>query len=146
MPDIQWTVMMVEERVVEAADVMKRLPDVCVPGHFNTWPRILSEFSDLVSREPTRGTRVAPSANAISRMEEALEWLKWLEPMDRKIVWLRASGMRWKNVCGIVGLGRAACHEHWLHALCLIALRLSGCRVPRNCSRRRLIAELQAAN
>jgi hypothetical protein len=33
---------MIEERFVEAADVMKRLPDVCVPGHFNTWPRMLS--------------------------------------------------------------------------------------------------------
>lgn len=146
MPHIQWSESMVEERFVEAASVMKQLPEVRVSGHFNTWPRILSEFSDLVSQEPPRGTRVRPSAGAIGRMEEALNWLIWLEPRDRKIVWLRASGVRWKNVCGTVGLARAACHEHWLYALCLIAIRLSGRRVPRNCSRRHVIAEVRAAN
>lgn len=116
-----------------------------VPGRFNTWPRILYEFSDLVSQEPSRGTRVRPSADAI-RMEETLGWLNWLEPTDRKVIWLRASGVRWKVVCGTVGLARAACHEHWLYALCLIAVRLSGRHLPRNCSRRRVIAEVRAAN
>ena len=33
-----WTVEMVEERFVEAAAVMRRLPPVRVQGYFNTWP------------------------------------------------------------------------------------------------------------
>jgi hypothetical protein len=32
-------------------------------------------------------------------MEEALGWLPRLEPIDAKIVWLRASGERWKSIC-----------------------------------------------
>jgi hypothetical protein len=79
-------------------------------------------------------------------MEETLGWLNWLEPTDRKVIWLRASGERWKTVCWKVGLQRAAAHEHWRYALCLIAVRLSGRRLPRNCSRRRVIAEVRAAN
>ena len=130
---------MVEERFVEAADVMKRLPNVCVPGHFNTWPRMLYEFSDLVGQEPPRATRVRPNADAISRMEETLDWLKWLEPTDRKVVWLRASGERWKTVCWKVGLQRAAAHEHWLYALCVIAWRLNGHHMPNGLSKRRFI-------
>ena len=114
MPETHWTPSLVEECFAEAALVMRRLPDVCVPGRYNSWPRILYEFSDLVSQEPSRGTRVRPSADAISRMEETLGWLNWLEPTDRKVIWLRASGVRWKVVCGTVGLARAACHEHWL--------------------------------
>jgi hypothetical protein len=37
-----WTVEMVEERLVEAAAVMRRLPSVRVPGYFNTWPNTAS--------------------------------------------------------------------------------------------------------
>ncbi len=139
MPEIHWTVTMVEERFVDAADTMKRLPDVRVTGHFNTWPKILYEFADLVGQEPPRFTRLPPTAEAISRMEATLEWLNWLQPADRKIVWLRADGQRWKQVCWKAGLQRAAAHEHWVYALCVIAARLNGNRVPSNVSKRRFI-------
>lgn len=146
MTERRWTESAIEERFVEAADVMKRLPDVCVPGHFNTWPRILYEFSDLVSQEPPPITRVRPSAAAITRMEETLDWLKWLEPIDRKVVWLRASGERWKTVCWKVGLQRAAAHEHWLYALCVIAWRLNGRTGRPSGSKRRLIEQSRHAS
>ena len=45
---------------------------------------------------------------------------------DAKIVWLRASGQRWKEICWKVGLARAAANEHWLYALCVMAHRLNG--------------------
>lgn len=146
MRDAQWTPSMVEERFVDAADTMKRLPQVRVPGYFNTWPKVLYEFADLVGQEPPRFTRVRPTAKAISQMEEAMEWLKWLEPVDRKIVWLRASGERWKTICWKVGLARAAAHEHWVYALCVVAFRLNGRQVPRKVSRRRLIERALATD
>jgi Domain of unknown function (DUF6362) len=136
MPEAHWTPSMVEERLVEAADILRRLPEQQIHGYFNTWPKMAYQFSD----------RSWPAPDAISRMEDALTWTIGLDPVDSKIVWLRASGVRWKVVCGTVGLARAACHEHWLYALCLIAVRLSGRRLPRNCSRRRVIAEMRAAN
>lgn len=61
MPDVNWTPSLIEERFVEAADVMKRLPDVRVPGYFNTWPKALQEFADLVGQEPSRMRRPRPS-------------------------------------------------------------------------------------
>lgn len=146
MPETQWTPSTVEERFVEAADVIKRLPEVRVPGYFNTWPKIIYEFGDLVEQEMPRFSRPRPSPAAISRMEATLDWLKWLEPIDAKIVWHRASGERWKTVCWKVGLARAAAHEHWLYALCLVAWRLNGRRLPRNVSKRRLIAATRGAN
>ncbi len=145
MNEAHWTPSMIEERFVEAADVMKRLPDVCVPRHFNTWPRMLYEFGDLVAQEPPRITPVRPAADAISRMEETLGWLNWLEPIDRKVIWLRASGERWKTVCWKVGLRRAAAHEHWVYALCVIAWRLNGHHLPNGLSKRRLIERTSAA-
>lgn len=146
MADTRWTPSVIEERFVEAADVMKRLPDVCVPGYFNTWPKVLREFADLVGQETPRLRRPPPAPDAISRMEETLDWLKWLEPIDRKIVWLRASGERWKTVCWEVGLQRAAAHEHWLYALCVITWRLNGRRVPGKRSRRHVIGLVRDAD
>ena len=45
-----------------------------------------------------------PSSAAISRMEQALQWFGWLEAINSKIVWLRASGKRWKDICWAAGL------------------------------------------
>src|SRR5262245_6263369 len=88
----EWTPEMVEERLVEAAAVLRRLPAVKVGGYFNTWPKMKVEFSDLVGQAPEPMRMPPPSAAAISRMDAALPWLQWLEPLDAKIVWRRASG------------------------------------------------------
>lgn len=136
-----WTPLLVEERLAEAADVIKRLPPVKVRGYFNTWPQIVHEFSDLVEQEPQLMKRPTPSAAAITRMEETFGWTVGLDPMDAKIVMLRARGERWKHICGTVGLARTAAHEHWLYALCTIAWRLNGCGIPKSASRRRLLDE-----
>ena len=76
-------------------------------------------------------------------MEQTLEWFKWLEPPDTKIVWLRASGERWKTVCHEVGLARAAAHEHWVYALCVVAWRLNGRKPPGKGSRASVVAMIR---
>jgi hypothetical protein len=50
---------------------------------------------------------------------------------------------RWKETCWEVGLARAAAHEHWLYALCLIAWRLNGRDRVKNMGGRRLIARVR---
>jgi hypothetical protein len=136
----EWTPKQVEERLEEAALVMKRLPPVRVPGYFNTWPKMVVEFADMVGQEPVRTRLPPPSPGAISQMEEALMWLRWLEPIDAKILWLRATGTRWKPICWQVGLERAAAHEHFRYALCVIAWRLNGRQKVGSLSRRSFIA------
>ena len=86
-----------------------------------------------------------PQPAAITRMEETLSWTIGLDPVDAKIVWLRAGGDRWKTICWKVGLARAAANEHWLYALCVIAWRLNGKQHRRNVSKRRVIDETRAA-
>ena len=139
----EWTAELVEERLFEAADVMKRLPDTRVQGYFSLWPKIVPEFSDLVGREPERLRRPPPSPEAISRMERTMPWLTWLEPEDAKLVWARAEGSRWKLICWRFGISRPTAYRRWRHALRLIAWRLHGRAVPIDCSRRRF-AQLSA--
>jgi hypothetical protein len=108
-----WTRERVEERLIEAAEVMKRLPPVRVQGYFSVWPAILPEFGDLVGREPPRLRRPAPAPDAIDRMEAAMPWLRWLEPEDAKLVWARAEGTPWKPLCWRFGVSRATACRHW---------------------------------
>ncbi len=145
MAEERWTPLLVEERLVEAADVLSRLPEPRVQGYFSLWPRMRYEFADLVGQTPPKLRRPWPLPEQISRMEETLGWLAWLEPADARIVWLRASGARWKEICWRVGLARATAHRHWIFALCVIAARLGGQRLPRNRARAHVIAQVQAA-
>lgn len=140
----EWTTSLVEERLSEAAFVLKRLPADRRRGYFNVWPQIVHDFADKVGQE-ARPMRVLPSPAAISRMEETLSWTVGLDPIDGKIVWMRAHGERWKAICWAVGMQRSAAHEHWLYALCVIAFRLNGRRLNRNHSKRHVIAQAESA-
>ena len=121
---VVWTAGLVEGRLSEAAFVLKRLPEPRLSGYFSTWPDVVHSFADKVGQEP-RKMRVLPSPQSISRMEETLTWTAGLEPQDGKIVWLRAYGYRWREICRIVGLQRASAHHHWVYGLCLISHRLN---------------------
>jgi len=145
MAEMQWTPSLVEERLAEAAAVLRRLPGERHQGYFSTWPAIFREFGDLVGQEPQPLRRPAPSPAAITRMEETLTWTIGLDPVDGKIVWMRAFGERWKTICWTVGLQRAAAHQHWLYGLCVIAWRLNGRRVPGKRSRQHVIALIRGA-
>jgi hypothetical protein len=135
----EWTPELVEARLAEAAFVLKRLPEPRKQGYFSTWPAMLLSAREIAAQEP-RPMKVLPSPQAISRMEETLTWTACLDPIDGKIVWLRAHGMRWKQVCWAVGLQRSAAHRHWQFGLSVIALTLNRRRVSRNLSKQQVIA------
>lgn len=139
-----WTRERVEERLSEAADVMRRLPPVRVQGYYNLWPKVLHEFSDLVGQEPPRLKRPPPAPDAISRMEEALDWLRWLEAEDGKLVWARAERTPWKMICWRFGIARATAHRRWEYALSVITWRLNNRRLPAKRSRRFVVEGTRA--
>lgn len=107
----------VEDRLIEAAAVVRRLPSMRVPGYFNTWPKMTVEFADRVGQQPEPMRLPPPSPAAITRMEEALLWLRWLEVDDAKLVWAR-------------GVARATANRRYQYGLSVVAWRLNGRRVP----------------
>ena len=70
-------------------------------------------------------------------MEEALEWIRFLDIDDGKLIWARAEGARWKEICWRFGIARATAHRRWRYGVSVIALRLNGKRVLRSQRRRR---------
>ena len=49
----------------------------------------------------------------------------WLEPDERRLVWLRAEGMPWKRITHRLGIGRTTAWQRWTMALLKIATRLN---------------------
>ncbi len=139
----EWTREMVEERLIEAADVMKRLPNVRVAGFFSTWPAKRQEFSDLVGQEPVPMRRPAPARDAIDRTEQALPWLQWLEAEDAKLVWMRVEGIPWKAICARFGISRVTANRRWEYAMSLIAWRLNRRPLSSKWSRRFLVERMK---
>lgn len=113
-----WTPKLVGERLEEAADVLARLPEERARGLYDPWPRLVVE--------PSRWVHPAAAApEAIDRMDEALGWLCWLDPDERRLVWLRAEGLPWKWITRRLGVGRTTAWQRWTMALLKIAVRLN---------------------
>ncbi len=130
-----WTTKLIEERLFEAADVLKRLPEEKVQGYFSVWPEAVHDFADKVGQEPLPMRRPPPSPTSISRMEETLTWIRFLAIEDGKLIWARAERAPWKEICWRFGVSRATAHRRWQYGLGVIALRLGGRRVPTKRSR-----------
>jgi RimJ/RimL family protein N-acetyltransferase len=105
---------------------IRRLPAIRVPGYFNTWPTMVVEFADRVGREPEQMRLPPPSPSAITRMEQTMEWLRWLEGQDAKLVWARVDRTPWKGICARFGISRATANRRYQYAVSLIAWRLNG--------------------
>ncbi len=120
----EWTARRVEDRLAEAADVMRRLPPVRVQGYFNTWPAIAHDFADRVGCEPQRLRRPSPSPDAITRAEATLLWLRWLEVEDARLVWMRGERVPWRVICQRFGIARSTANRRYDYALAVIVWRL----------------------
>lgn len=129
-----WTPRKIEDRLEEAALTLRRLPNPPgsgARGHGSSWPEYVHEAKHAYGYEEAR-MRVVPNAREISRMEEALEWLMLIEGRltdsaidDRRIVWMRAEGYRWRQICRAVGCARPTAWRRWSAALITIANKLN---------------------
>lgn len=114
----------VEERIREAVRTLRRLPEERVMGFVSLWPPIRHDAVEILNMEKLPMRLGPPMADEITRMEEVLfVWLKWLEPDERRLVWLRAEKVRWKLICSRLGVGRTKAWEMYCKALARIAAR-----------------------
>ena len=114
----------VEDRMRRAARTLRRLPEERVRGYFSAWPKIRRDEMEVLQME-AEPMRVKPSLTDITQMEEVLFiWLQWLNGDERKLVWQRAERVRWKLICGQLGVGRTKAWEMYKRALSKIATRL----------------------
>jgi hypothetical protein len=115
----------IEDRMEEAAYTLRRLPEKDRPrGYGGSWPPVVQEAKHAYGYDEVR-MRVVPSARDIQRMEDCIGWLAWLDPEDAQIVWLRAEGVRWRQVCIRAGVVRSTAWRRWAASLLTIAKHLN---------------------
>ena len=117
----RWTPTVIAERLVEAADVLDRLPEPRMRGFYSLLPLL----PDATAGDGARTRPAAPAPEAIDRMDEALRWLCWLDDEERRLVWLRAEGLPWKRITHRLAIGRTTAWQRWTTALLKIAVRLN---------------------
>ena len=122
----KYTVTDVADRFEEAVQTLHRLPRVGVQGYFNAMPEVIRTAAETLQEEKLPMRLGPPSAEAISKMEEVLEWIWWLDDEDeRRLVWLRAERVVWKRICWRLGCGRTKAWQMWTYSLLKIVTRLN---------------------
>ncbi|MBF0400749.1 MAG: helix-turn-helix domain-containing protein [Magnetococcales bacterium] len=122
--DSKWTPKMVAARMEEAATTLKRLPGTTLQGCRAFWPEILHTAGEAYGWDQALVRLGPPPADAITRMDECLEWLRWLEADQAKLVWLRAERAPWKLIVVKFACDRSTAWRKWNIAIHQIAARL----------------------
>jgi hypothetical protein len=122
-----FTARTIEDRMEEAALTLRRLPNPRgsgPKGFGQSWPEYVHDAKHAYGYHETR-MRVIPSAVEIQRMEECIDWLRLIGSEEARIVWLRAEGWRWRQVCIKAGCVRQTAWRRWVAALQTIANHLN---------------------
>lgn len=117
----------IEDRFEEAALTLRRLPNPRGSGprgYGRSWPDYVHDPRHAYGYHDVR-IRIVPGPAEIQRLDDCMDWLLWLDPEDAKIVWFRAEGMRWRQVCIHAGCVRQTAWRRWASALITISKRLN---------------------
>lgn len=128
----KWTSILVADRVREAAETLKRLPD----GHpgrrlSSSWPDVVLNPQEAYGYTPVEDDPTPPTAGAIDRMDEVLiKWIGWLNREEVRILWSWVLGVPVRLVSRRMGLHRGTVHRKRLATLRKIAVYLNANSVP----------------
>lgn len=126
MAEKNLTVTDIANRLEEAARTIKRLPPVIRKSHSSRWPKIIRDVYEKLNEEKLPPRLGPPTAAAISRLDEVLGWMFLLDDEDeRRILWLRAERVYWKQICWRLGVGKTKAREMWRIALLKIYFQLN---------------------
>ena len=132
MTDTIWTDKMVMAYLEEAAAIHRRLPPVTVQGYFNLWPATLKDDWERLYDTVNSKTRLgSPMPSEVTYHENIMTWLRWLDPYNQKLVWMRANRIPWKIVEAKLGRGKTALWQDYKGAIALLTGKLSAREPPR---------------
>ncbi|MBF0436934.1 MAG: hypothetical protein HQL77_16395 [Magnetococcales bacterium] len=124
---IKWNPKMVADRLEEAANTLRRLKvsGLKPMGYGSSWPDVIHEFSEAYGYNELVVKLGPPTADAITRMDQVMEWLLWLEPDQVRLVWLHAENVPRKVIMTKIGASRDKVWRMWASALMTITTCLN---------------------
>lgn len=120
---MSWTEKMVAERFEACVKTLRKLPAVRMGGYVSAWPDIVYTPKEINRQEP-KPIRFTALPDEITRMEETLTWIHWVNEAERHLIWLRAYRVPWRVVARKTGVPRTSAQRYWEEALRKIARRL----------------------
>ena len=92
-----WTRAMVEARFLEAVETLKLLPGDWPRQYFSAMPQPIREVGesynwDGARADLERSAQAVATAEAIDRLDQVLEWNRWLTRDEIRVVWGCALG------------------------------------------------------
>ncbi|MBF0190243.1 MAG: hypothetical protein HQL99_03715 [Magnetococcales bacterium] len=123
----KWTPKMVAERVEEASRTLRalRVTGLRPMGYGNNWPDVIHDPNEAFGWNDAEFRMGPPTPDAITRMDDALNWLRWLDPDQMRLVWLHAEGVPRKVITNVLGVSRVTAWRLWMSALMIISSRLN---------------------
>jgi uncharacterized protein DUF6362 len=121
-----WTPELVRARFIEAADTERRMPRVGAKGEISGfWPSYVHSFEEmsgwgtkrLAEERELRFRRIPPSAGAVTRFEEAMDWTanRIADETRRRLVWAfahcRANEWSFSAKCKKEGWNRVTAYD-----------------------------------
>ncbi|KZD12527.1 DUF6362 family protein [Oceanibaculum pacificum] len=120
-----WTPEAVKARLAEAAEALRRLPSARLKARLSAWPDVVQSSAEAYGYDSAGMRPAAPGPAAISRMDETLGWLFWLEAGARRILWARAMGVPWRRLEDMDGRSHVTLKRVQDKALATLAMRLN---------------------
>ncbi len=121
----RWTTEVVAARLHEAAMTGRRLPSAMVKGYYNTWPMIVRQEWERWALDDRPMHRFPPSPEAVERMMETMRWMQLIREEQRRLLWMRAHGQRWREISTLLACDRNTARRRWEHALASLMTHLS---------------------
>ncbi|MCL6270266.1 DUF6362 family protein [Sansalvadorimonas sp. 2012CJ34-2] len=115
-----------EQRYREAWLTARRLSSGIQLGHGSGWPEMVFDKREQLRRAEREVLSVKPTAEQEDRLMECIRWLAPLLVVDRKLIWLRASGLTWREIANRTGVPRSSIHRFWHKALLHVQLQKTG--------------------
>ena len=113
-------------RYREAWLTSQRLPsDIGKLRHSSAWPEMVYDQREQVRRAERERLKVRPTPEEIERLVECTNWLTLLNDEERKLIWLRASGLDWRTIATRTGIPRSTVYRRWHKTLLKLVLELA---------------------
>ncbi|MGH1471594.1 MAG: DUF6362 family protein [Cellvibrionaceae bacterium] len=111
-------------RFEECVSTLRKLPGERSLGYVSYWPEIKYDRREL-ARQEVQTIRLRPTPDQITRMEETLSWITFVNHGERNLIWLRAYRTPWRVISRETGFPRTSAQRYWQGALIKIAERLA---------------------
>jgi len=113
----------IAHRFEECVSTLRQLPGERSLGYVSYWPEIKYDQREL-ARQEAPPLRLRATPDQITRLEETLTWITWINHRERNLIWLRAYRTPWRAISRQTGYPRTSAQRYWQGALLAIAERV----------------------